>query len=124
MIWAKVLQLIYSMTNKEINYYIFNEEVVSLPYDYMSFKSKLSVISNFYYDDNINGLLIQNLITNKHFRNKGYATKLLNYVIANYPNQNIYLYVLKSNKYAIAFYKKRNYKEMTKTNNTIIFKLN
>lgn len=112
------------MNDKEINYYIFNEEVVSLPYDYMSFKSKLSVISNFYYNDNIHGLLIQNLITNKHFRNKGYATKLLNYVIANYPNQNIYLYVLKSNKYAISFYKKRNYKEMTKTNNTIIFKLN
>ena len=113
------------MSNKAfINYYIFNENVVPMKYDCISFKAKLS-LSNFKYGNDNNALLIENLITNKHFRNKGYATKLLNYIISNYGNSySIYLMVLKSNKLAIDFYRKKGFLFVNKFKNTYICKLN
>lgn len=104
-------------------YYIFNENVVESSYQCVNFKSQLS-IHNFSFNYKINGLLIQNLITDKHYRNQGYATKLLDYVIKRYSNKNLYLQVVKNNKQAIRFYENRGYKIVDKTYGTIIFKLN
>ena len=56
---------------------------------------------------------------------KGYATKLLNYVISNYGNSySLYLMVLKSNKLAIDFYRKKGFLFVNKFKNTYICKLN
>lgn len=61
---------------------------------------------------------IDYIIVDKDYRNKGIATKLLEFIENNYNNiKNITLEVRESNKEAINFYLKNNFKEITKRKN-------
>ena len=46
----------------------------------------------------LNKFVIFDFITSPKYRNKGYYTKLLKFIIDKYKNKNILIYVLKSNK--------------------------
>lgn len=61
---------------------------------------------------------IDYIIVDKDYRNKGIATKLLNFMEKSYNNlKNITLEVRESNKGAINFYLKNDFKEITKRKN-------
>ena len=61
---------------------------------------------------------IDYIIVDKDYRNRGIATKLLEFIENNYNNiKNITLEVRESNEEAIKFYLKNNFKEITKRKN-------
>ena len=61
---------------------------------------------------------IDYIIVDKNYRNRGIATKLLDFIENNYNNlKNITLEVRESNEEAIKFYLKNNFKEITKRKN-------
>lgn len=61
---------------------------------------------------------IDYIIVDKDYRNRGIATKLLEFIENNYNNiKNITLEVRESNKEAINFYLKNDFKEITKRKN-------
>lgn len=104
-------------------YYIFNKNVVSVPYQCVNYKCRLS-IHRFYYNYKICGLLIQNFEINTNYQNQGYDIKLLDEVINRYKDKKIYLFVDKKNKDFILFCKNRKYKQVDKTCDSIIYQLN
>lgn len=61
---------------------------------------------------------IDYIVVDKDYRNRGIATKLLEFIENNYKNiKNITLEVRESNKEAINFYLKNDFKEITKRKN-------
>ena len=61
---------------------------------------------------------IDYIIVDKNYRNRGIATKLLDFIENNYNNlKNITLEVRESNEEAIKLYLKNNFKEITKRKN-------
>ena len=83
--------------------------------------SKYDFIYGYYVDNKLVGFIhinklyenmdIVNIIVEKNYRNKGIGSELLNYIVNKYKDINsIILEVRESNKSAIEFYKKNNFK--------------
>lgn len=102
---------------KEFNYKIdkksFNNDFLKiLIYEENSIQGVL--VYQYLYDR----IEIDYIIVDKDYRNRGIATKLLEFIENNYNNlKNITLEVRESNEEAIKFYLKNNFKEITKRKN-------
>ena len=70
-----------------------------------------SIIGYLYYSDIYERIEINQIEINSSYRNKGYGSKLLKYLIDN-TNKSITLEVRKDNKPAISLYKKYGFKEV------------
>ena len=138
--------MIKKLTNNDIDYIeqifnlekeIFKNSAFSKSYLNTLIKGDNSFIYVYLIDDKVSGYLmildsidvyeILAIATIEEYRNKGIAQKLLNKI----KIKNIFLEVRESNKVAINFYKKNNFKEISirknyysePTENAIIMKL-
>lgn len=81
----------------------------------ITIKEENKLIGFIHYSKIFECLEIQNIIVDKMWRNKGYASRLLNNLIANNNNiKRILLEVNENNIEAIKFYKKHNFKEINR----------
>ena len=99
------------ISNSFINYeYITNEQKNNPFFKLLVIKDK-SIIGYLYYSDIYERIEINQIEINSSYRNKGYGSKLLKYLIDN-TNKSITLEVRKDNKPAISLYKKYGFKEV------------
>lgn len=108
--------------NNYINLFIFNDNIIQSKQYLAQPNNKfnnLKAMATINFINN-NTISVSNLFTNKHHRNKGYASKLMNFIIANYKQKyTITLQTSKNNKNAIKLYSKLNF-SISNSNNNIL----
>lgn len=112
---SKYINEIYNLGNKLNNNYsnLYNEESLNTGVN----KTFLYVINNqlvgfIHIQDLIDEIDIINIIINENFRRKGYASKLLDYVISISNNKKLILEVSSLNIPAINLYKKYGFEQI------------
>ena len=87
--------------------YQLDEKIYNNPYIHIIMDDDIGVLI---YDKIYQRIEIEYIIVNKNYRNRGIATKLLNYMIKTNPDiENITLEIRESNDIAISFYLKNGF---------------
>jgi ribosomal-protein-alanine N-acetyltransferase len=107
----KEITNIEDINNSFINYEYINNEYNNNPYFKLLVIEEKKVIGYLYYSEIYERIEINQIEVEESYRNKGYGTKLLDYLINN-SDKSITLEVRKDNYPAIALYKKFNFKEV------------
>jgi len=107
----KEITNIEEINNSFINYEYINNEYNNNPYFKLLVIEDKEVIGYLYYSEIYERIEINQIEVEESNRNKGYGTKLLDYLINN-NDKSITLEVRKDNYPAISLYKKFNFKEV------------
>ncbi len=107
----KEITNIEDINNSFINYEYISNEYNNNPYFKLLVIEDNEVIGYLYYSEIYERIEINQIEVEESYRNKGYGTKLLDYLINN-SDKSITLEVRKDNYPAIALYKKFNFKEV------------
>ncbi len=107
----KEITNIEDINNSFINYEYISNEYNNNPYFKLLVIEEKKVIGYLYYSEIYERIEINQIEVEESNRNKGYGTKLLDYLINN-SDKSITLEVRKDNYPAIALYKKFNFKEV------------
>lgn len=98
--------------NSFINYEYINNEYNNNPFFKLIVIEEDSIIGYLYYSDIYERIEINQIEIDSSYRNNGYGSKLMKYLIDN-NNKSITLEVRIDNKPAISLYKKYNFKEVS-----------
>jgi diamine N-acetyltransferase len=110
---CRTREYIESLLNDKINIFIVLEkekEIIGFLLAYEETKGHLPFHKKRKY------IVIDNIVVDENYRNKGYGEKLLNYIIEYAKNENyndIMLYVYRFNENAIKLYEKKGFKTLT-----------
>ncbi len=105
------------ITNSFINKEYIENEIKNNPYFKCLLVEENNIIIGYlYYSDIYERIEINQIEVDSNYRNKGYGTLLLSYLINN-NKKDITLEVKETNEYAIKLYKKFNFKEVAIRNN-------
>ena len=100
------------INNSFINYEYINNEYKNNPFFKLLIIEEDSIIGYLYYSDIYERIEINQIEVDSSYRNKGYGSKLMKYLIDN-TDKSITLEVRIDNNPAIALYKKFNFKEVS-----------
>ena len=100
------------INNSFINYEYINNEYKNNPFFKLLVIEEESIIGYLYYSDIYERIEINQIEVDLSYRNKGYGSKLIKYLIDN-TNKSITLEVRIDNNPAISLYKKFDFKEVS-----------
>ena len=104
------------INNSFINYEYINNEYKNNPFFKLLIIEEDSIIGYLYYSDIYERIEINQIEVDSSYRNKGYGSKLMKYLIDN-TDKSITLEVRIDNNPAIALYKKFDFKEVSTRKN-------
>ena len=104
------------INNSFINYEYINNEYNNNPFFKLIVIEEDSIIGYLYYSDIYERIEINQIEVDSSYRNKGYGSKLMKYLIDN-TDKSITLEVRIDNNPAIALYKKFDFKEVSTRKN-------